>query len=429
MEGHQWVSVLVLAILVMLSAFFSASETAFSSLNRIRLKNMAEAGSKKAARALGLSEEYNRLLSTILIGNNIVNIASASLATVLFTSWFGDAGVSLSTVVMTVVVLIFGEISPKSMAKESPDSFAMLSAPVLKILTVILTPLGFLFDQWKKLLSHVVRHREETGITEEELKTIVDEVENGGAIDRQEGELIRSAIEFDDQTAGDILTPRVDIVAVEYGASLEEIADLFQENGLSRLPVYEETIDNIRGILHEKDFFGLYRRGGDIAGVLRPAVCVPVSMRIFPLLRRLQQEKNQMAVVIDEFGGTAGLLTMEDILEELVGDIWDEHDREVSLMHQTEDGGYAAAGTARLEELFALLGSRRTAEDYDSVTVNGWVLQELGRLPSPGAGFLFDGYRVEVARIERRRVAEVTLHRIPETSPDARKEEDGPLSR
>jgi putative hemolysin len=410
MDVHSLVMILILALLILLSGYFSASETAFSSLNRIRIKNMAATGNRRAERALKLSEDYDRLLSTILIGNNIVNIASASLATVLFTTHFGDAGVTLSTVVMTVVVLIFGEISPKSLAKESPDSFAMLSAPVLKALCVVLTPVNALFRQWKKLLSRLIGHKDSSGITEEELITIVEEVESGGAINEQEGELIRSAIELDDQTASDVLTPRVDIVAVEYGESMDDIAAVFQENGLSRLPVYDETIDSIRGILHEKDFYTLYHQGEkDIASILHEPLWITPGTRLFTLLRRLQQEKSHMAVVIDEFGSTEGLVTMEDILEELVGEIWDEHDEEKLPLRQLPDGAWTVDGSANLEKLFEELEIPRDAEDFDCVTVSGWIMQELRRIPAPGDTFLFDRYRVTVKRTERRRVEEIRM--------------------
>ncbi|MCI8553617.1 MAG: HlyC/CorC family transporter [Clostridiales bacterium] len=412
MDSHSLAMILMLAVLTLLSAYFSASETAFSSLNRIRMKNMAAAGNRRAQRALALSEDYDRLLSTILIGNNIVNIASASLATVLFTLYFGDAGVTLSTAVMTVIVLIFGEISPKSMAKENPDSFAMFSAPILKALCVVLTPVNALFRQWKKLLSRLFGHRDAGGITEEELITIVEEVESGGAIDEQEGELIRSAIEFDDQTASDILTPRVDIIAVEYGAPLDKIAEIFQNNGPSRLPVYDDTVDSIRGILHEKDFYTLYHRGGqDIAPILHEPLLIPPGTRLFTLLRRLQQAKSHMAVVIDEFGSTAGLVTMEDVLEELVGEIWDEHDRELPSLQQLSEDGWLAAGSANLEKLFEELDISHSVEEFDCVTVSGWIMQELGRIPSEGDTFSFDRYQVTVTRTERRRVAEARLEK------------------
>ena len=261
-DSSSWVYIAVLILLVAFSGFFSATETAFTTINRIRLKTMAAAGSKRAALVLRMAEDYDRLLSTILIGNNIVNIASASIATVVFVRFLGDKGVTISTVVMTVVVLIFGEISPKSLAKQNAESFAMLAAPLLRVFLVVFKPLNWLFLQWKKLLNRVFRPRADTGMTGEELKVMVDEVQSGGSIDEHEGELIRSAIEFNDLDVEDILTPRVQVVAVEERDTLEEISDKFLQNGYSRMLVYRHTIDTLLGVIHEKDFYTLLHEGG-----------------------------------------------------------------------------------------------------------------------------------------------------------------------
>ena len=396
----------VLAALVMLSAYFSATETAFSSLNRIRLKNLADGGNKKAALALSLEENYDKLLSTILIGNNIVNITSASLSTVVFVSFFADAGVTLSTVVMTVVVLIFGEISPKSLAKQNAEKTAMLSAPLLRVFMVAFTPLNFLFMQWKKLLDRLFKSGRTQGITGEELLTLVSEVENEGTIDAQEGKLIRAAIEFDDLEVRDVLTPRVQIVAVEEESSAGEVETLFLREGYSRLPVYRDTIDTVVGILHEKEFYAAVHAGRPWREAIKEAVCVPEGIKISVLLRLLQQKKSHLAVVVDEFGGTSGLVTMEDILEELVGDIWDEHDEVEEDFRRLEDGTLEAVGSARLEELFELLDIR---EDYDAVTVSGWVMQELGSIPRVGDTFDFQGRRITVTAVDGRCAARVAV--------------------
>ena len=254
METQLISELLAMAICIAFSAYFSASETAFSSLNRARMKAMAEQGDKRAERTLALAEQYDRLLSTLLIGNNIVNIAVASIGTVMFVRYYGDLGATISTVVITIVVLIFGEISPKSLAKDSPERFAMLSAPLLRVLMWVLAPLNFLFTQWKRLLTLIFRVKDDRKLTQQELLVLVDEVEQEGGIDRDEGELLRSAIEFPDQEAGDILTHRVDLEAVPISASREEVSRVFRESRYSRLLVYGEDLDDIRRVVHLKDF-------------------------------------------------------------------------------------------------------------------------------------------------------------------------------
>lgn len=412
MDSDSILSIVILGLLVLTSAFFSASETAFSTMNRVRMKTMAAGGSAAAKRALDLGERYDNLLSTILIGNNVVNILSASLATVLFTKHFGDLGVTLSTAVMTVVVLIFGEISPKSLAKESPDRFAMFAAPPLRFLMALLTPLNFLFSQWKKLLSRLFQRKEETGMTEEELITIVDEAQQEGGIDEHEGELIRSAIEFNDLDVGDVFTPRVDVIAVDIEDSMEEIEAKFREYEFSRMPVYEDNIDKIVGILHEKDFYRARQAGaGDIRDAVQPAMFITEVMKISHLLRLLQKSKTHIAVVVDDFGGTQGIVTLEDVLEELVGEIWDEHDEEDEFFRREEDGSCLVAGGADYEDFAQIFGADG---EYDGSTVGGWVVQQLGRLPEPGDCLDWRDLHIEVLRVEQRRVMEIRVSARPE---------------
>ena len=330
MEDGSIPLLVAMVILVILSGFFSASETAYSSLNQIRLKSRADSGDQKAAQILALSERYDSLLSTILIGNNIVNIALASIGTVFFTGLLGGAsGPTVSTAVITVTVLIFGEITPKSMAKEMPEKFASFSAPVLHALITVFTPVNFLFSAWKKFLSRHFHGEENDGITDAELMTMVSEAENDGELTNHESELIRSAIEFDDVEVEEVLTPRVDVVAVADDISMQELADAFDESGYSRLPVYHETIDNIIGVVHEKDYYQATRRGSaSMDELVAPTLYTTGSSQISALLRTLREEHHHMAVVVDEYGGTEGIVTLEDILEELVGEIWDEHDEE-----------------------------------------------------------------------------------------------------
>ena len=406
MDGNG-ILILSLIALVALSAFFSASETAYTSLNRARLKSMASEGNRRAEKALRLSEDYDRLLSGILVGNNIVNILSASLATVLFVRLLGGAGVSVSTAAMTVVVLMFGEIAPKSIAKERPERIALAFYPALRAVLWLLTPITFLARCWQRLIFRVFKPSDDRGITEEELITIVEEAESGGEIDEHESELIRSAIEFGDLTAEDILTPRVNLTAVSAEASSEEVARAFEESGRSRLPVYEESIDNIVGILHEKDFYRL-RDDKPLREMMTAPLCVVPSTQLGVLLKLLQRTKNHLAVVVDEYGGVVGIVTMEDILEELVGEIWDEHDEVVEDIVQLSENRWHVLGGASLEDLRELFP---IGEDFDSVTVNGWVLEVLGHFPNPGDTFEYEGLKVTVEKVAHRRVERIMVEK------------------
>ena len=325
--------IVLLVLLVIASAFFSATETAFTSLNRVRLKAKAEAGSARAARTLALAENYDDLISTVLVGNNIVNIVATTLSTLLFVQGLRlQNGALISTVVMTVVVLIFGEVSPKTAAKETAEPFAMFAAPIIRVLLVLLKPVTALLSLVQKALKRFIRPQD-AGITEEELVTMVDQAESEGGLDEHESELIRSAIEFGDMEVQEILTPRVDIVAVEDTATMEETAAAFAESGFSRLPIYHEDMDDIIGVIHEKDFHAArYRGQSDLAALITPVLYTTGNTKISDLLRILQRKKAHMVVVVDEYGGTEGLCTLEDIVEELVGEIWDEP---VSYTHLT----------------------------------------------------------------------------------------------
>ncbi len=407
--------IILLAVLIGCSAFFSATETAFSSLNNIRIKNLANNGNQKAVLVEKLSLNYDKLLTTILIGNNIVNILASSIATVLFVAYFGNAGVTLSTAVMTVLVLIFGEISPKSLAKDHAEALAMAIARPIWFLEIILTPVNFVFVQWKKLLNRIFGSGENRGITEEELKTIVDEAEIGGEIDSDESDLIKSAIEFNDLRASDILTPRIDVKAFEIGTPTEEIIEMFLESGFSRLPVYRDTIDNIIGVVHQKDLFHIIQKGEsrDISDIVSPVKYVSPSMEISELIRVLQKSKTHFAVVTDEYGGTDGILTLEDILEELVGEIWDEHDEVVESVVKFSNDSYKVLGSADLEELFDIFGEEPDADDPN--TVSGWVMEKLEKMPETGDSFDYNDFHITVRAMEARRVSEIILTRTTKT--------------
>lgn len=401
-----------IVLLVMMSAYFSATETAFSCLNKIRMKSRAESGDHRAALAMDLVEDYDRLISTILIGNNIVNITASTVGTVLFTKLYAAYGPTVSTVVLTLVVLIFGEISPKSLAKEHAESFAMFSAPILRVFLLVLRPLNFLFSQWKRLLNMIFHPSEDQGITEEELITMVSEAENEGGLDQHESQLIRSAIEFGDLEAGDILTPRVDIVAVEDSASMEEIAAVFAESGYSRLPVYHKDVDDIVGVIHEKDFNAArYRGQGNISGCITPVHYTTANADLGLLLRTLQKKKTHMAIVVDEYGGTEGLLTMEDILEELVGEIWDEHDEVIENFQKVGENTYRVLCSTDLDKLDRFFD---LDVDSDCTSISGWVMEQLGRIPEEGDCFDYEDLHVTVTATDYHRVLEIEVQRIPQ---------------
>ena len=405
MDTGDLSTIIALVFLVLCSAFFSASETAYTSLNLVRMKRMAADGDARAAKVLKLAERYESLLSSILIGNNIVNILASSLATVLFVRALGNKGVTVSTLVITVVILLVGEVTPKNIAKEHAETIAMKFYPVLFALTKLFTPLNWLLGCWQKLIGKVVKPAEDRGYTEEELITIVEEAENEGGIDAHESELIKSAIEFTDVDVEEILTPRVEIQAMELGASDDEISDLFQESGYSRLPVYQETVDNIVGILHEKDFYA--NRGKvPVRELMSTPTYVMQNTKVSDLLKLLQKTKSHMAVVVDEYDGVQGIVTMEDILEELVGEIWDEHDEVVEEYRALPEGGYLVDGGANLDDMLELFDIHK---EYDPVTVNGWVREELGRFPKAGDSFECDNLIVTVEKAEKRRATEVRV--------------------
>ena len=400
-------TIVALIFLVICSAFFSASETAYTSLNTVRMKRMAADGDVRAAKVLKLAERYESLLSSILVGNNIVNILCSSLATVLFVRALGSSGVSVSTAATTVVILLFGEVTPKNIAKEHAETIALKFYPILFALTKMFAPINYLLGLWQKLIGKVVKPAEDRGFTEEELITIVEEAESEGGIDAHESELIRSAIEFTDVDVEEILTPRVDMQAVGMDATAEEIARTFQESGYSRLPVYQDTVDNIVGVLHEKDFY-TRRETADLREIMTQPTFVMQTTKVSDLLKLLQKTKSHMAVVVDEYDGVQGIVTMEDILEELVGEIWDEHDEVVEDYRALPEGGYMVSGSANLDDMLELFDIDK---EYDPVTVNGWVQEQLGRFPKAGDHFDCDGLHVTVEKADKRRATEVRVER------------------
>ena len=411
MEKIHYLYIGIMLFCVMMSAYFSATETAFSSLNRTQIRTLVEKGNKKAKLVNKLLDNYDSLISTILIGNNIVNIAGASLGTVLFVDLMGNIGATVSTAVVTVVVLIFGEITPKSIAKDNPEKFSMFSAPLIRTLIFFFTPLNLIFSGWKKLVSKIFKVESDNKMSQEELLMLVEEVEEEGTIDEEESSLLKNAIEFSELKAEDILTHRVDIEAVSTEDTKEDIAKVFTDTKFSRLPVYEETIDHIVGIIHQKDFYyGPGLTDKPISEIMTSPIFVLKSEPLSELLRLLQENKSHVAVVLDEYGGTLGIVTLEDILEELVGEIWDEHDE------VTED--YTSIGENLwlidcLENLDDFAKQYELNIESESISVGGWVMEQMGKIPDVGDSFEYDNVSVTVTELDGQRVSQIRMQVTP----------------
>ena len=415
--------IVIIVFCIVMSAYFSATETAFSTFNRIRMKNLAEKGNKKAMLVIKLADNYDTLISTILIGNNIVNILASSLTTLLFVEWLSKGSLAafasaISTAALTIIILTFGEISPKTVAKKIPESFAMFSAPLINFLLIIFFPLTIVFKGLQNLLGKIFKSGDDQGMTEEELISIIEEAEEEGDFDKEESTLIKSAIEFGDLEVGDIFTPRIDITAISKDATYEQIKGVFNESGYSRLPVYDGDLDDVIGILNYKDFFASsFEDGKDITEITKPVMYVPKTQKINDLLRELQEKQRHIAIVTDEYGSTAGLVSLEDILEEIVGDIWDEHDEIVEEIKEVGEGEYIVSGKANIEKLFEELDVEED-EELDALTVNGWAMEALGRIPEVGDSFESDGLAVEVLEMDGRRIEKLHVANVRENDSD-----------
>ncbi len=419
---------LALILCIALSAFFSATETAFSACNRVKLKTVEGPRKERAQIALSLLEKYDSLITTVLIGNNLVNIVATAIATLLFTTRIlpgkEDLATTIASIVMTVVILFVGEVGPKTLAKQQPEKFAMAVGPAIRVLMVILKPLDLLFSLWRKLLSKLVKPEREENQIEEELMTIIDEAQTEGDIEEDEGKLIRSAIEFNDQNASDIMTPRVDVTAIEDTATIEEAADLFRDTWFSRIPVYHEDLDHIVGILNEKDFYKKTHEGcTEITKIMKEPVFAPASLAISNLLKLFRTSKTHLVILLDEFGGTDGIVTMEDVLEELVGEIYDEHDEISEEVVEQEDGSLIVDGNMQLEELMEKFSLENT---YDADTVGGWAGEMLEKVPEVGDSFTLRGYQFTVMEMDGFRVTRMQVAKLPPEEPEEAAEEEKP---
>lgn len=398
--------IIALVILVALSAFFSSSETAFSSANKIKIKNLANNGNKKAEKVYKMIENYSTFLSTILIGNNIVNITASSLATALFINLFGNGGVTYSTITMTIIILIFGEITPKALAKERPEAFALAVVNVISFLVTVLKPINFIFDCFKELIVRLFKvQRDDETYSSEEFITIVEEAHNEGDMDDHEADLLTNAIEFNDVDVKDVMVPRVDVVAIDINTPYDEIEKIYRETGYSRLPVYDGGIDNIIGFLHEKDFYYLFynKMQNKISDVLNKVIYTTPQIKVSSLLRQLQSNKTHIAIVIDEYGGTSGIVTMEDILEELVGEIYDEHDEIEEFYKKLDDCTYLVKGDEDIDDMFEYFDID-DHEDFDYNSVSGWVIDNCDKIPVKGDNFDYKNLHVTVVDADEKKV-------------------------
>ena len=405
----------VIFLLVLLSALFSAMETAFSFANKIRIQQSADGGNKRAKTAQYIIEHFDNALTAILICNNIVNLGCSSIATVLCLNIFGNIGSAIATGATTLLVLTFGEVIPKCLAKENCDSFSLSTAGLLKVLMIILTPLVFVFIKLKALALRIAGGHEDTpSVTENELKYIVESIEEEGVLEESESEMVRSALDFDETTAEEILTPRVDVVFISVDDSPEKIKEIIIENRYSRIPVYENTTDTVIGILHTRDYLEALADGNvpNLRDLLQAPYFVFKTQQLSKILSHFKRTKVHMAIVTDEYGGTLGIVTMEDLLEEIVGEIWDE-DEEIERTHyKIGNNEYLVNGDFELDEMLELYDMDENAIESDAVTVGGYILEHAGNIPHKRESFEADGFRFTVMEVENQRIMRVVVKRI-----------------
>lgn len=409
-----WINAAIIILLVMCSAFFSSTETAYSAASKIRLKSYSDSGNKKAKRAYRISESYDKALSTILVGNNIVNIAASALATLFFVSFFGEAtGTVLSTVVLTVIILIFGEVMPKNIAMENSERVAMSSSGILSFLMVVFTPITFLLLKLNDLVKKLAGRgrKKEPTVTEDELKYIVESIEDEGVLEEQESELVQSALEFDEKTAYDILTPRVDMTAIDIDDDPEHIKEIILAERFSRIPVYRDSVDNIIGVLHTRDYLEMLLKTGtpDLSSMIQPAFFIYRSKKLSSILADFKYKRLHLAVVTDDYGGTLGIVTMEDLLEQLVGDIWDEDEEIENKYRRLDDNKYEISGDMNISDMLELFELEPKYIETDSKSVGGWAIEQIGDIPENGTHFSYHELDIVINEVEDQRVNKLTV--------------------
>lgn len=414
-----WFTIVICVVLLMLSAFFSSTETAFSSVSKVRLKTLADNGNKKAQTALYVSERYSKALTTILVGNNIVNIANSALATVFFVRLLGDAqGSVISTIVITIVVLIFGEVLPKNIAIGKAESICMTFAPLLKFLMVILTPISIVLMGINKLYEKIAKKENafEPSVTEDELKYIIESIEEEGVLEQQESELVQSALEFDEKTAEEILTPRVDMAAIDIDDPIEEITEFVLKERYSRIPVYRDNIDKIIGVLHTRDYLEVLinsKEKPNIEAMLQPAHFIYKTKKLSALLADFKYNKIHLAVVTDDYGGILGIVTMEDLLEQIVGEIWDEDEEEERLFLKISDNKYEVSGDLPISDMLELFSKPSKYIETDSNSVGGWALEQLANIPEPGECFTYKEFEINIREVVDQRILSMIISYTP----------------
>ena len=415
--------IIAIIVLVLLSGFFSGTETAFSCANKIRLKTYVTQGKKNAKAVYKFADEdYDKLVTAILVGNNIVNLTASALGTILFADLLinnQDLAPTVSTIVLTVVVLLFGEITPKYLASVYPEKFCYMAYPLMVLFYWILWPLSKIFDFYKSILTKIFKLKKDETVTDEELLSLVEEAEESGALKEDESELVRSALEFDDLKVEDILVPRVNVYAVDVESTMDEVCETFKKTGYSRMPVYKDTIDNVIGVIHERDFFVGYLNGEKEIGHLVQEIAFTTEYtRISALLKQLQKQKIHMAAVSDEYGGLVGIVTLEDILEELVGEIWDEHDEEEVLYGEIAEGEYWVDGRFNLENFFELYEVETGDREFESNTIGGWMTEIYGGIPPVGETVAFDDLEIKVVKTTKKKVLKVRSKRVERLEED-----------
>ena len=415
--------IIAIIVLVLLSGFFSGTETAFSCANKIRLKTYVTQGKKNAKAVYKFADEdYDKLVTAILVGNNIVNLTASALGTILFADLLinnQDLAPTVSTIVLTVVVLLFGEITPKYLASVYPEKFCYMAYPLMALFYWILWPLSKIFDFYKSILTKIFKLKKDETVTDEELLSLVEEAEESGALKEDESELVRSALEFDDLKVEDILVPRVNVYAVDVESTMDEVCETFKKTGYSRMPVYKDTIDNVIGVIHERDFFVGYLNGEKEIGHLVQEIAFTTEYtRISALLKQLQKQKIHMAAVSDEYGGLVGIVTLEDILEELVGEIWDEHDEEEVLYGEIAEGEYWVDGRFNVENFFELYEVETGDREFESNTIGGWVTEIYGGIPPVGETVAFDDLEIKIVKTTKKKVLKVRSKRVERLEED-----------
>ncbi len=413
MDNSDIWKILFVIMMMIFSALFSSAETAYSSVNRLRLKNYEAQGNRKAAKALRLADRFDEVLTAVLIGNNIVNIATSSVSTLIFISLVGSNGALVSTIVITALVLVFCEVLPKSYAKRNAETLALAFASPLSAVVAIFKPIVWLLNRLSSLVSK--GSSQTPSVTEDELKYMIDEIEEQGVIEEQESELVKSALEFDEISVNEILIPRVKIVGIELNSTIDEIKALFSSEMYSRLPVYEKSLDDIIGIITNKAFFKMLVEGGsDICAIIQEVPHIADTKLISEAMRDMQRSKVHLAVVTDQYGGTKGIVTLEDIIEELVGEIYDEDDEIISSIMMLAPDKYEVAGDMNISELTELLDLDERLIQTDYTTVGGWVTDVMEHIPESGETAVSGIFRLTAADVNEQTVEKVIIELLPQ---------------